>query len=364
MGAYITKINTAVPSFKIPQREAAATLGELLEMDDTEKRKLDILFRATGIHSRYSVVSDYLKQEPERSLFKTGNFPDTNTRMQKYIEALPKLAFQAASPVVNSNDPPTHIIVVSCTGVYAPGLDIDMVEGLKLPRNTYRLGITFMGCYAAITAIRQAKSIIEADQEAKVLIISIELCSLHTQLSTREDDLLASALFGDGAAAIEMRAQPLEEEKVQFKVIADYSEFFPAGKRDMAWTVGNSGFEMRLSNYVPDIIRDGIGKLSHQLLSKAGLKQEDIDHFIIHPGGKKIIETIEKTLNIQREKNQYAWNVLQQYGNMSSPTFLFVLNDLKKVAGQKHHNQLALGMAFGPGLTLESNLLQIYSPNE
>ncbi len=359
MSVYITNINTAVPDFEVDRERATEVLSQVMHLNEEEKKKFKVLVRATGIHTRYTVIDDYIKVASERSFFHPESPPDTALRMQKYMEELPQLAVKAAAPIVEKENPPTHIIAVSCTGVYAPGLDIELVESLGLPKNTTRLGINFMGCYAAITAMRQARYIVQAQPEAKVLIVSVELCSLHTQASNKEDDLLSASLFGDGAAAVMVEGHP--GPGISIEIVDDYSEFFPSGMQDMAWSVGNFGFEMRLSTYVPDIIQSGIAQLVNQLLQQVRISMEQIRQFAIHPGGKRILEVIEKTLNIPSSKNKAAWHVLKNYGNMSSPTYLFVLKQLMNSLRPENNGEYMLGLAFGPGLTLESNLLKVHA---
>jgi predicted naringenin-chalcone synthase len=241
--------------------------------------------------------------------------------------------------------------------MYAPGLDIDLVRELKLSPTTNRTSITFMGCYAAFNALKVADAICTSDQQAKVLIVCTELCSLHFQRMPSDDNLLANALFADGAAAMLIEAVPNGGKRL--KIESFHNDIVPGGQEDMAWTIGDLGFEMKLSSYVPEIIQKGIAKLATSLLDKINKKITDIRYYAIHPGGRKILETIEKQLGLTRCQNEDAYEVLRNFGNMSSPTVLFVLKRLFQKFSINDHDQHILSFAFGPGVTLESMVLKI-----
>jgi predicted naringenin-chalcone synthase len=183
----------------------------------------------------------------------------------------------------------------------------------------------------------------------------VELCSIHFQKNSEDDHLLSAALFGDGAAAMLMQGGAASG----LKPVRFFSDLARQGHDDMAWHVGDHGFEMRLSSYVPELIEAGIGTLTERLLQRLGLRVEDIDFFAIHPGGKKILESIEKALKMSADHNAPAYHVLRQYGNMSSPTVLFVLREILEKLSADDRGKKVLSFAFGPGLTLESMLLEV-----
>jgi prepilin-type processing-associated H-X9-DG protein len=241
--------------------------------------------------------------------------------------------------------------------MYAPGLDIELIKALDLPTNTQRLCINFMGCYAAFNGLKQADIICQSDPKAKVLVVCTELCSIHFQKHNSEDNLLANALFADGSAALLVESSP--RKGLNLKPVSFYSDLAPEGDQDMAWTVGDLGFEMRLSAYVPDVIQRGIKMLAHSLLDQISNSLSDITYYAIHPGGKKILEVIEKELELTKEQNRSSYEVLRHYGNMSSPTVLFVLNDICKNLNGVDDKKKILSFAFGPGLTMESMVLEI-----
>ena len=330
-----------------------------------EAQRLKALYRATGIKYRYSVISDYSNHHRE---FFPGTtdlepFPTVERRMQLFREKALGLALEAIedciSPIPGFRlDSITHLITVSCTGLYAPGLDIELVEQLGLSSSVERTAVNYMGCYAAINAIRLADSICRARSNAVVLILCLELCSIHFQKEFNQDNLLANALFSDGAAAVIQSGVAGRQLKLQPEKF--YCNIFRDGKNEMAWSIGNFGFVMRLSAYVPGVIKSGIRQSVSQLLDHCQMELGDIDFFAIHPGGKLILEVIENELEIERARNEFGFEILRNYGNMSSVSVLFVLKKIveKFQYGLKDHGNI-LAMAFGPGLTLESMVLSV-----
>lgn len=364
--SYITSLGIASPPNKIVQPATADFMIRAMDLHGDEARRLRALYQMTGIESRYSVLSDYNKTEGF-SFFNEAQdlepFPSTKKRMAVFREHACPLSVNAirqcfgAHPALQPAQI-THLIVVSCTGMYAPGLDIDIVNSAGLPSTVERTAITFMGCYASFNALKIANQIVMSNPDAKVLVVSVELCTIHFQKEKTEDNYLANALFADGAAAVIIESQPVND--INLKMTGFHCDLAPEGNDDMAWTIGDLGFEMKLSSYVPDVIRKGIGKLTQSLLQKLNISLGDIAFFAIHPGGKKILEVIEKELAITRQQNKHAYNVLRNFGNMSSPTVLFVLYELMRDLRPADHEKKVLSFAFGPGLTLESMVLQIH----
>lgn len=363
--SFITAIGTANPENKFNQSTIADFMVKAMQLRGNDARRLQALFRMTGIETRYSVIADYGRQN-EFDFFSNSHdfepFPSTASRLLLYRHHALKVSMEAIRKCLNriaSFDVKTitHLIVVSCTGMYAPGLDIDLVKALNLSTHTQRLGINFMGCYAAFNALKQADIICHSDSTAKVLVVCTELCSIHFQKQNTEDNLLANALFADGSAAVLVEAQP--RKGLNLKPISFYCDLAPEGELDMAWTIGDLGFEMRLSAYVPDIIQRGIKTLTHTLLDQISQSPGSVEYYAIHPGGRKILEVIEKELQLTSEQNKPAYEVLRNFGNMSSPTVLFVLQEVCKNLNGVDDGKKILSFAFGPGLTLESMVLEI-----
>lgn len=363
--SYITAIGIANPQHRFSQSGIADFMAKAMQLTQNESRLLRTIFKASGIDFRHSVLEDYGK-EKDFTFYSNSKdfepFPTTEKRLAVFRENVVGLSCQAIDnmlltiPSFNIQTV-SHVIVVCCTGMYAPGLDIDLAKKYKLSPSVHRTGINFMGCYAAFNAIKVADAFCHQDENAKVLVVCTELCSLHFQKKPTEDNLLANALFADGSAALLVEARTTQ--RIKLKPEGFHSELVERSEQHMAWTIGDLGFEMKLSTYVPSIIKGGIGELTKTLLNKISRNIAGIRFFAIHPGGKKILENIEQELGVPREKNQEAHCVLRNYGNMSSPTILFVLYEIRRKLMPVDNGEFILSFAFGPGLTLESMLLKI-----
>jgi len=347
--------------------QVADFMAAALQFDEQQTRKLRALYRLSGIGQRYSVLEDYTRSNGQFTFYPNTPtlepFPTVQQRMHLYRQHALALSAQAIcnalqhTPAVQLQDL-THLITVSCTGMYAPGLDIELVEHLQLSPCVQRTAVNFMGCYAAFNAIKLADAICKADPAAKVMLVCTEICTIHFQKHTEQDHLVSNALFGDGAAAVLMQGRPCRELSLELQSF--HCDLAPAGKRDMAWHIGDTGFEMTLSSYVPDLIKKGIRQLTDRLLQGLKITAEEIKLFAIHPGGRRILEVIEQELGIRPEHNRLAYQVLRDFGNMSSATVLFVLKELLESLTPNEQHEPVLSFAFGPGLTLESMLLKVH----
>ncbi len=240
----------------------------------------------------------------------------------------------------------THLITVSCTGMYAPGLDIELTLKLNLASHVERTCINFMGCYGAINALKIADHICKNNPEAYVLVVCVELCTLHFQPMATMDNFIANAIFADGAACALVHGCPEGDKSLRLQAFR--CELAPSEQPAMAWYVRDQGFDIILSSYVPMILGNHIQAPTEKLLASLNLKANNVDFFAIHPGGKEILAAVEKALSIDREKNQEAHEILNDYGNMSSPTILFVLKKWFDKISPAHHQKNILAMAFGP----------------
>lgn len=343
-------------------------MASALAMDEAGEQRLKALYRASGISQRYSVIEDYgseiakYKFYPQNSLLEP--FPGIADRMKIYKQEALSLSIQAIKNCLSKQSTLTpqdfsHLITVSCTGMYAPGIDIEIIQEMKMNTHVQRTAINFMGCYAAFNAIKVADAICKANTGANVLIVCVELCSIHFQKLKDDDNILSNALFGDGAAAMIIQSDAPRGCSLTLEKF--YCDLKFEGQQEMAWHIGDHGFEMKLSSYVPDMIREGIAGLTQNLLQSFRLEVRDIDYFVIHPGGKRILETIEQELGLDKEDNRYAYRILKEYGNMSSPTILFVLQLLLEEVKETDNEKNVLSFAFGPGLTMESMLLKVHS---
>jgi alpha-pyrone synthase len=365
MKSFITSIGVATPENKISQSQISQLMTETLALEESESSRLSALYRATGIDSRYSVLPDYGRKKGEFEFFPNEAgmepFPLIGARMRIYEEFAIKLALKAIKDCLDPIDIElseiTHIITVSCTGMYAPGIDIEIIEQLKLNTDIQRTCINFMGCYAAFNALKISDALCKSYKKAKVLIVCVELCSLHFLKNKNMDQLVSNAIFGDGAAAVLIQSGP--SKGISLSMESFYCSLALNGMKDMAWHITDTGFEMTLSSYVPEMIKGGIKQLTEKLLENLKPENTGIDYYAIHPGGRKILEAIESELSLSKEDNRHAYKILKEYGNMSSPTVLFVLNSILKELDQKDIGKRILSFAFGPGLTLESALLKV-----
>ncbi len=357
----IISIGTALPAYRHQQEDILHFMQQVYGMNEVEKRKLKFLYHQSSIHFRYSAVPDYSKSINEWKFYPHSEalepFPNLELRMSWYNKYAAPLSVDAIRNCMDGHlhsNEITHLITVSCTGMSAPGLDLQVMELLDLPKNTYRTSVNFMGCYAAIHALKMADAICKSDLAAKVIIVCTELCTLHFQKEATTDNIASSLLFADGSAALLVT----HDNSMSKGLYIDdfYSEVVSKGKRDMAWELSGSGFLMTLSGYVPELIEEDFEPLVNRALQHNGKKKEDITHWCIHPGGRRIVDAIAKSLQINKEALTNSYQVLQDYGNMSSPTILFVLKEIMQQANYSEKNHV-FGAAFGPGLTMETLLL-------
>jgi predicted naringenin-chalcone synthase len=241
-------------------------------------------------------------------------------------------------------------VYTSCTGLSAPGIEIELIRALNLPPQTFRHTVNFMGCYAALHALRTAHYICEADANARVLVVCTELCSLHYQEATHDDALLSNLLFGDGSAAL-LLCGAAQAEGALLELDGFYSSLLPGGESDMSWDLTGTGFEMKLSSYVPALLSGHLEEALVGAWETWGLQKSDVKHWALHPGGRSILEKLQQALQLQRAELAASYDVLQKNGNMSSATVLFVLQQL--LAAEHQAGEWLVLAAFGPGLSME-----------
>jgi alkylresorcinol/alkylpyrone synthase len=359
----IVSISTALPAYKHEQNDILAFMQNVYALDETEKRKLRFLYRQSSIQTRYSVLPDYSLEANEWEFYPASEniepFPGLEVRMKWYSRHAAPLSVESINKCLNNSiekDEVTHLITVSCTGMSAPGLDLQIMELLQLPASIFRTSINFMGCYAAIHAMKLADAFCKTDANARVLIVCTELCTLHFQKEPTPDNIASSLLFGDGSAA--MLVVP-DEVKLQGLRITDfYSEVGFNGKNHMSWELSSTGFLMTLSSYIPELIEQDFNRLLQKALQHAHLTESDISHWCIHPGGKRILAAVEHATSLNSNDLAPSYQVLHEYGNMSSPTVLFVLKAIaEQMQNSPGNGSRVFGAAFGPGLTMETFIL-------
>jgi predicted naringenin-chalcone synthase len=252
----------------------------------------------------------------------------------------------------------THLITVSCSGFRAPGFDLGLVEELGLPRSVIRTHVGFMGCHGAFNALRLADAFLAADPAATVLICCLEICSIHQQYTPEADQIVANALFSDGAAAVVCRLTGDKADAWRLEGQASY--IVPNTVGFMGWRIGDHGFQMSLSPQVPEVVERELRPHLARWLAERGLEVNEIGAWAIHPGGPRILLACSQSLGLPREALDASREVLATYGNMSSPTILFILDRLRRErpAGP------CVALAFGPGLTIEAAIFGVSIPAE
>lgn len=353
----IIAIGTALPAYRHRQEDIPDFMQKVYALDEAGRRKLKFLYRQSGIENRYSTIPDYSLPANAWQFYSASEnlepFPDLEKRMQWYRQLAAPLSMQAIEKCVENFSSVTHLITVSCTGMSAPGLDLELMELMKLPSGTFHTSVNFMGCYAAIHALKMADAFCNTDKKANVLIVCTELCTLHFQKESTVESITSSMLFSDGAAAVLVSGN---DEAKGLHMDHFYSTVAFKGKKDMAWELSSKGFLMTLSSYVPQLIEEDFDGLVTNALAKTGLAKKDITQWCIHPGGKKILEAVHKSLGFTNGQLKHCYEVLKDYGNMSSPTVLFVLEKIVNAIKPDQQEKI-FGAAFGPGISMETFIL-------
>lgn len=359
MTVSILAIATAVPKYKHAQEKIAEKLVEALSHDSQKAEAIRKLYRNSAIQTRYSVIPDFTKDLQEWHFWGSEfpkKIPGTAKRNELYKIEAPKLAYNAATKALESwggnCDDISHVISVSCTGMVAPGIECELMRLLNLKSTIQRLGINFMGCFGAFKGLSVAESFAKENPKHRVLLVCTELCSLHFQVDQTPDNVLANSLFSDGAAAVVVGADPQPSETSFWEIHNKGSLVVENTSEKMKWEAGDHGFIMKLSHTVPVLVGRQIDPFVHSLVG-SHFPFTNCD-WAIHPGGKSIIQSIEKMLKLEENAARASWDTLANYGNMSSASFLFVLNRLME---QKSSKKWTVGLGFGPGLSLEGILL-------
>jgi len=353
--ADIISIATAVPAFCHQQKDILHFMQEAYGLDEVEKRKLAFLYNLSGIDTRHSVIADYGADRTDWTFIPKDEtaFPSLEGRMKLYQQHAMPLSKEAVEKCIDGKincQQITHLITVSCTGMAAPGLDLELMEALALPATVNRTSVNFMGCYAAIHALKMAKMICDSTPNANVVIVATELCTLHFQQEYSLDNAASSLLFADGSAAVLVSNCISSPQSIALRQF--YSKVAFRGKNDMSWQLSSKGFLMTLSGYVPQLIEEDIASLVDEALEQQHIQRGEVTHWCIHPGGRKIVDSIQKKLSLTEADVQHSRNALANYGNMSSATILFVLKEMMEDESASPKN--IFGVAFGPGLTMET----------
>lgn len=343
--AHINRIATAVPPHDVHWKFRDHVPRLLLD-----ERRWSLFRRMeerAQIEHRYSVLEP--DPSPDRldraGLFAPGAFPGTAARMALFERHAPDLALAGVAALkLTPAERPTHLIVTTCTGLHAPGLDLDIVRRLGLGGAVERTVVGFMGCHAAINGLKLAHHIVRSEPSAKVLLVSVELCTLHLQQADDLATLLSFMIFADGCAAALISAEP-----AGLRILGFESAIVPDSEGQITWRVGGQGFDMHLSGAVPATVARGLPGVMEGIRNRFGI--DDVALWAVHPGGRSVLDAVEQALGLPGEALAASRGVLRLYGNMSSPTVLFVLAALM---GEAPPERAGVAMAFGPGLTAET----------
>lgn len=359
----ILGFGTATPRYAIPQEEAAAIAATLCSPVTEHRQLLPLIYRQTGIKQRGTVVlhSQPDGQHSPQSFYQVATIaadrgPSTAERMQLYEAHAGALAVaasrQALADAGLSAASITHLVTVSCSGFQAPGFDVALLQQLELSAETPRTHVGFMGCHGAFNGLRVANAFAATHPEAAVLVCAVELCSLHHLYSWRRDHLVANALFADGAGAVICGGKAYQR-RAAARLIRSGTTIVPNTLELMAWQIRDHGFEMTLSPQVPEIIESRLAAWLEPWLEECGYATKTIGSWAIHPGGPRILSASAASLDLPDDVLEVSQHVLAEHGNMSSPTILFILQELRRRGAPFPW----VALAFGPGLTIEAAIL-------
>jgi alkylresorcinol/alkylpyrone synthase len=365
MTASILSIGTAVPQARVSQTAAREVFAAQPGLSRISQRLIHAAFDASAIENRHTVLSDLAAFAAGDGAEGAGSAvaaadggtilaPSTGARNDAYIRLAPALFAEAASGALSAASVPagevTHVVTVSCTGMFAPGPDFRLVKDLGLSPAVERYHIGFMGCAAAVPGLRAAARICAAQPDAVVLVAAAELCTLHIRSSEDPQQIVAASVFADGAAAAVVSAHP-RNGGPRLSLDRFGTVLTSEGESDMVWTIGDEGFEMVLTAEVPRIIgREIRGAVSDFL----GPDEPDV--WAVHPGGRSVLDRVESGLELDASALEASRSVLRTQGNMSSATILFILRDMLNDDGLDDGSRV-FALAFGPGLTVESALM-------
>jgi predicted naringenin-chalcone synthase len=356
-------ITTSNPPYKVSQAKASEELKARMAVRSAIGRLIDTAAQHSGIETRYVVVPDAEDVVSQKfySADSGAITPDTKTRMTKYEHWSKVLAKDAVARLMEETgcapSSVKRLITVSCTGFYAPGIDYYLINEFHFPVSIQRTHIGFMGCAAALVGLTSVLESLQAanNGNSTTLLVAVEICSLHLQTEPTRDNILANMIFADGCAAMLFSKSPEYTPKLQ--LLGTHSHLFANSAEFMGWKIGNTGFEMMLSSELPRIILEEAVPVLQGIMKRKGIEADSIRHWVLHPGGRAILDSLQTGLQLSDEDMLPSRDVLRKYGNMSSPSILFVMKEL--LATRKvQKDEYVCAVAFGPGLTMEVAFLK------
>lgn len=361
----LVDIAVASPPYKVLQTKAAEELKKRMTDRPAIARLIDTVSIHSGIESRYLVIPDAEDSIEDKFFTSGGNYikPGTKLRMTEYEKWAKLLSVEAVKKLLTNTefDPGkiNRLITISCTGFFAPGLDLHLVNSLNIPLTVKRTNIGFMGCAASIIGFNSVLEAINSANgtETNILLVSVELCSLHLQTEPTKDNILANLIFADGAAAALFTSSSTIKSKGRLKLFATRSIFFKNSSDYMGWKIGDFGFEMILSSELPKIILEQAVPILKKMIEDNGLNTDQIKYWALHPGGRAILDSLQTGLKLNDEEMLPSRTILKNYGNMSSASILFVLKNIL-TSETILPDEICCAVAFGPGLSMEVALLK------
>lgn len=342
---HLNRIATALPRHEV--HEAFRLFADRQITDPRTRDSFTRLAERSQIGRRWSV----LRPEPDASgttdgFYRLDRFPSTGERMARYEAEAPALAAAACDALGLEAEGPriTHLVLATCTGFAAPGLDQWIIRRYGLPGHTARTVVGFMGCQAAINALKLAHQAVRADPAARVLVLNLELCSLHLQPSAEIEQLLCFLLFADGCSAALVTA-----EETGLRLEGFRAALVPEARDQITWRIGDGGFDMTLSGLVPLTLGRALPEHAGAIL--AGAAAAEVALWAVHPGGRGVLDAVAHGLDLPEDALDDSRAVLRDCGNMSSPTVMFVL---ERVMARARPGQRGCALAFGPGLSAEA----------
>lgn len=362
MDVELLSVGVAVPVHEITQEASLALTQRICCVDSRQKRFAKVLYEHAGVATRYGVLplteADRWAPDVPLSTDEAPNRgPSTEARMEYYQQHALPLALEASRQALDrSGCQPseiTHLVTASCTGFTAPGVDLGLIQHLRLPPTTERIHVGYMGCHGSINALRAARGLACADKRARILVCSVELCTIHYAFQWSNERMLGNALFADGSGAVVLGArETTNHANSAWRLAATGSYVFPDTADAMTWSIGNHGFVMSISSELPRLIETNLYEWLSVWLRSYGLDVSDVSLWAIHPGGPRIVEAVEAAMSLSHEETATSRQVLSSYGNMSSATVLFILKKFFESGAQPP----CVALGFGPGLVVEAAL--------
>lgn len=358
----LNSLGTYAPPHSVTLEDRHQVAEQFVHGSEKDKWFVPYIFEKSKVSHRHSVLlnasSGDLRERQNffspATQYTDGLGPTTGDRMKAYDQHAAHAAHTACHDAFQTSTIApadiTHLVTASCTGFSAPGFDLALIDLLDLPRDVARTHLGFMGCHAGLNCLRTANAYVAADPQAKVLVCTVELCSLHFQYGGGNDQKIANAIFADGAGAAIVTNSPADENR--WRTLTHGSYVLPKTVDLMTWRIEDHGFAMGLSEQIPNIIETHIKDWLASWLARHEVGVDDINTWAVHPGGPQILIAFQAALELDRSQLETSWQVLNDYGNMSSATIFFVLKQL--IDRQAPRPCVAIG--FGPGLTIEACL--------